>query len=51
LLAGQLDHPLGDVDPDHLGGTGVTQQSREMPFATGDVEHSLPLDIADELHE
>jgi hypothetical protein len=51
LFTGQLDHPLGNVDPDHLGGTGVAQQSREMPFTTGDVEHAFPLDITDELHE
>ena len=51
LLAGQVDHPLGNIYPDHLGGTGVTQQSREMPFTTGEIEHSFALDIADQLQE
>ncbi len=51
LLTGRPDHPPRDVDPDRLCGAGVAQQSREMPFAAGDVEHSFTRDIADELHE
>ena len=34
LLTGQVDHPLGNVDSDHLG-TGVAQHSGDMPFTTG----------------
>ena len=43
LLTGQVDHPLGNVDSDDLGGTGGAQHSGEMPFTTGDIEHSFAL--------
>ncbi len=40
----------GDILPDDLGGAGLPQPTGKVPFAAGQVNDLLALQIADQLH-
>src|SRR5256884_6770401 len=48
LGPGQLEHPLGEVDADHLGGTTLGEMVRELAYAAPEVEHAASRDVGKE---
>src|SRR5207247_6365354 len=51
LGPGQLEHPLGEVDADHLGGTTLGAMVRGVAYAAPEAEHAASRDVGKERHD
>jgi hypothetical protein len=49
MAPGKVEHRLGAVDADHLGGAGGRQRSGRHPLSAGEVSDDLAADIAGQL--
>jgi len=51
LGPGQPEHPLGDVDADHLGGAPLREMVRELAGAAPEIKNAASRDVGEEGRE